>query len=124
MALDYARRTGSPELEARALGGLGDATFAQGRMASSNRAFAACCELAQRHGLARIEAANLAMVAITSWYTLDLPRTSREAAEAVDLATRVGHHRGALIARHAGWLAALLAGDWPRPRSMRRPRTR
>ena len=38
-ALEHARRASSDELETRALGGLGDAAYAQGRMASAYRNF-------------------------------------------------------------------------------------
>ena len=110
-ALQHARAAASPELEARALGGLGDAEYARGRMTSANAAFVRCCELARQHGFGRIEAANLPMVPVTSYYSLDLPRVDREVTEAIELATRVGHHRGMLVARLAAWLGALLAGD-------------
>ena len=45
LALDHARRAKSGELETRALGGLGDAAYAQGRMASAYRNFSGCVEL-------------------------------------------------------------------------------
>lgn len=110
-ALAFARRAGSPELEARALGGLGDAAYARGRMRSAHEAFQRCCDLAHAHGFGRIEAANLPMVAVTSWYRLDLAAILREAAAARDLALRVGHTRGAIIAAHAAGLAHLLRLD-------------
>jgi class 3 adenylate cyclase/tetratricopeptide (TPR) repeat protein len=110
-ALVLAREAGSPELEARALGGLGDAEYARGRMLSAHEAFTRCCALAARHGFGRIEAANLPMVAVTSWYTLDLPAMLREADAAIALAMRVGHLRGAIIAQHAAILALLLRAD-------------
>ncbi len=110
-ALDQALRTGSPELEARAQGGLGDAEYALGRMLSAHRAFSRCCALARAHGHARIEAANLPMVAVTSGLSFALDRATQEADAAVALAERVGHPRGALIAQHAAWIVALLRGD-------------
>jgi hypothetical protein len=51
------------------------------------------------------------MVAVTSWYTLDLPAMLCEADTATALAMRVGHHRGAIIAQHAAILALLLRLD-------------
>ena len=80
-------------------------------MASANAAFVRCCELARQHGFGRIEAANLPMVPVTSYYSLDLPRVDREVTEAVELAMRVGHYRGMLVARLAAWSGALLAWD-------------
>lgn len=110
-ALQHARAAGSPELEARALGGLGDAEYARGRMIAAHAAFGRCCELARLHGFGRIEAANRPMVAISCWYTLDLDRTLQESDAAVALALRVGHRRGAIIAHHAAVMSLLLRLD-------------
>ncbi|MFZ1426692.1 MAG: adenylate/guanylate cyclase domain-containing protein, partial [Geminicoccaceae bacterium] len=110
-ALRHARAAGSPELEARALGGLGDAEYARGRMISAHAAFVRCCELARVHGYGRIEAANRPMVAVACWYTLDLDRTLQESDAAVALALRVGHRRGAIIAHHAAVMSLLLRLD-------------
>jgi class 3 adenylate cyclase/tetratricopeptide (TPR) repeat protein len=62
-ALVYAERSGSVELKARALGGLGDAAFARKRLNTSGRLFAQCVELAREHGFGRIEVANAVMLA-------------------------------------------------------------
>lgn len=110
-ALRHARAAGSPELEARALGGLGDAEYARGRMLSAHAAFVRCCDIARSHGHGRIEAANQPMVAITCWYTLDLDQTLRESDAAAALALRVGHRRGAIIAHHAAVMSLLLRHD-------------
>ena len=45
---ELARQIGSPELEAPALGGLGDAEYVRGRMLSAHRHFERCVELAAR----------------------------------------------------------------------------
>ena len=66
---------------------------------------------ARDHRLARIEAANLPMVAVTSWLKLDLDAARREERMRSSWPTRIGHPRGALIARHAAWFSALLAAD-------------
>jgi class 3 adenylate cyclase/tetratricopeptide (TPR) repeat protein len=60
-ALDYAERSGSVELKARALGGLGDAAYATGRFVTAERHFAECIDLCRQHGFGRIEVANAAM---------------------------------------------------------------
>jgi hypothetical protein len=39
LALDFAQKANAPELQARSLGGLGDAEYARGRMASAYTAF-------------------------------------------------------------------------------------
>ena len=68
-ALDFARRVGSPEAEALALSGLGDALYAEGRMRSAVEAFARCVDLAREHGYGRIEIANLPMLGFTRLLT-------------------------------------------------------
>ena len=69
--LDLARQAGSAELEAMALGGVGDAEYMRGRMISAHEGFRRCIELARQQGLGRIEVANWPMAAITRWYTGD-----------------------------------------------------
>jgi tetratricopeptide (TPR) repeat protein len=88
-------------MEARALGGVGDAEYARGRMASAYRNFSQCVELARRCGAGRIEVANLSMVAHTQVYLNDFPGALATSEAAVDLATRVGHHRAEIIAHYA-----------------------
>jgi hypothetical protein len=48
--LAYARRLGSSEAEARALGGLADAAYAQGCMRSAGAHFSRCVALSHEHG--------------------------------------------------------------------------
>ncbi len=100
-SLELARRCGSPELEAQALGGLGDGEYARGRMLTAYRCYRTCAELCRRHGLGRIEVANLPMAAITRIYTCDVAGALAEALEALAAADRVGHQRAAAIACHA-----------------------
>jgi tetratricopeptide (TPR) repeat protein len=66
-SLELARQAGSAELEAAALGGLGDAEYLRGRMLSAHDCFRRCVELCQRHGFGRIEVANRPMAAFTRW---------------------------------------------------------
>jgi class 3 adenylate cyclase/tetratricopeptide (TPR) repeat protein len=100
-ALDCARIASSPELEARALGGLGDAEYARGRMASAHRHFSRCAELSRASGAGRIEVANLSMVAHTQVYLNDFSEALATSQMAVELAARVGHHRAEIIAHNA-----------------------
>ncbi len=111
-SLELARLCGSPELEAQALGGLGDAEYARGRMLTAYRRFRDCVELCRQHGFGRIEVANRPMAAITRSYALDIDGAAAEAHEAVAAADRVGHQRAAIIARHAVCLAAFERGEW------------
>ncbi|MEJ2176905.1 MAG: adenylate/guanylate cyclase domain-containing protein [Gammaproteobacteria bacterium] len=71
-ALDYARKIGSPELEAMALGGIGDGLYAQGRLLSSFKVTSECLEVSRQHGLGRIEVANEPMQLGAYQYLNDL----------------------------------------------------
>ena len=100
--LDYARRSGSPEAEARSLGGLADAAYAQGRMHTAFRHFSRCVELSREHGFGRIEVANRPMVGFSRIY-LNEPR---QALEDGDAATRtaalVGQPRAEMLGETIG----------------------
>jgi class 3 adenylate cyclase len=97
--------TGSVELEARALSGLGDVEYMRGRYRTAGEHFAACLALCGRHGLGKIEVANRGMLAITRWFAGEsaLP----EANAGIEAGRRVGNARGELIAHH-GKLMALI----------------
>jgi len=97
LALEHARRAGSVELEARALGGLGDADYMRGRMRTARDRFSECAELARRHGLGRIEVANLPMIGHCLLYNNEFDRALEVARHALELASRVGHLRAEII---------------------------
>jgi hypothetical protein len=71
-ALDYARETGSVELEARALGGLADAHYAAGRMVTAFQNGEACIALANEHGLGRIAVAYQSMLGSMKLFLIDV----------------------------------------------------
>jgi tetratricopeptide (TPR) repeat protein len=100
-ALQYARWAQSDELETRALGGLGDAAYAQGRMASAYRNFNGCVELCRTHGYGRIEVANFSMVGHCLFYLNRFEEALQSGREAMALARRVGHQRAEIIAANA-----------------------
>ncbi|MFQ5774899.1 MAG: adenylate/guanylate cyclase domain-containing protein [Kiloniellaceae bacterium] len=98
-SLTHAQRAGSPEAEAEALGGLGDAEYAMGRMATAHDNFRRCVDLCRHHGFGQIEVANLAMLGHTALY-LDGPISALEVSrEAAAAAAKVGHHRAELNGR-------------------------
>jgi tetratricopeptide (TPR) repeat protein len=101
LALNYARRGKSDELETRALGGLGDAAYAQGRMASAYRNFSDCVALCRTHGYGRIEVANLSMIGHCLFYLNRFDEALESSREAMTLARRVGHQRAEIIAANA-----------------------
>jgi tetratricopeptide (TPR) repeat protein len=103
-SLELAREIHAPELEAEALGGLGDAEYMRGRMISSFRNFQACISLAARHGLGRIGSANRPMAAFTRWFAGEIEAALADARAAIEAARRVGHKRAEMIAHHAAYL--------------------
>jgi class 3 adenylate cyclase/tetratricopeptide (TPR) repeat protein len=111
LALDLARRAQAYELEAAALGGLGDAEYVRGRMISAHARLSECVELARRHGFGRIEVANLAQIAHTMVYFRPQWEAARQALAAVDAATRVGHLRAEMNARAAAVFALANVDD-------------
>jgi tetratricopeptide (TPR) repeat protein len=110
-ALDLARKADVPELEARALGGLGDAEYARGRMASAHRYFSRCVELSKTHGSGRVEVANLAMVAYTEVFLNDISGALSTATAAIALAARIGHPRAEIVAHNAAISAYRMTGE-------------
>jgi tetratricopeptide (TPR) repeat protein len=110
--LDYARRSRSPEAEARALGGLADAAYAQGRMRTAFDYFSRCVALCREHGFGRIEVANRSMIGFSRLYLGE----AREAREDGDTAARaaalVGQPRAELLGETMGAFACYELADY------------
>ncbi len=110
--LEYAIRSGSPEAEARSLGGLADAAYAQGKMRTAYEYFSRCVRLCGEHGLGRIEVANRSMVGFSRIY-LGEPRQAREDGDAAArLAALVGQPRAELLGETAGVYACYELGAY------------
>jgi len=105
-SLALARRSGRADLEAAALGGIGDAQYLAGRMKSAYETLSACVEISRRGGYGRIEVANHAQLgcAVTHFWPQKDALAVLEAAE--EAAARVAHQRAAINAR-AGQLWAM-----------------
>jgi class 3 adenylate cyclase/tetratricopeptide (TPR) repeat protein len=113
-ALALAREAGSLELEARALGGLGDAAYARGRMITAHKHFQRCADLARSLGLGRVEVANRLMAEFT-YLLLGNPRDAlRSSMITVEAAKRVGHQRAELVARISIVSSAIEMGELAR----------
>ncbi len=105
-SLKLARRAKRPELEAAALGGIGDAQYLAGLFKSAYETLNACVEICRQHGYGRIEVANhsqLACAVQSFWPQRDALAVLEAAG---DGAIRVGHKRAAINAR-AGRIWAL-----------------
>ena len=100
LALDYAHKSASSELEANAYSGLGDAYYMRGQMRTANNYFKKCVDLAREHSFKRIEAANLSMIAWTSLFLNEYQVALDSAHEAVNLSHTIHHHRAEIVAQH------------------------
>ncbi len=100
-ALAHSRRAHSPEWEARALSGLGDAYYSQGRMITSLKHFRTCIELCRKHGFGRIEVGNRYMIAWNRLYLNEVRGALDDALPGVEAAITVGDQRAEIVARLA-----------------------
>lgn len=96
-SLAYARRSNSPEAEARSLGGLGDAAYAQGRMRTAVEHFSRCVALSREHGFGRIEVANRSMVGFSRVYLNELREAREDGAACARAAALVGQPRAEML---------------------------
>ena len=105
LARDFAERAGHPELLARALSGLGDAYYAQGRMRKAHGVFEECLALCDRHGLGSVESANRFMLGTTKIYMNETAAALAEARRSAELAAEIGQLRPEIVSRlTAGWV--------------------
>ena len=109
--LVYARRLGLPEAEARALGGLADAAYAQGRMRSAFEHFSRCVALSREHGLGRIEVANRSMVGFSRIYLNEARQAREDGLAAARAAGLVGQPRAEMLSETMGVFANFELGD-------------
>jgi tetratricopeptide (TPR) repeat protein len=96
-SLELAREVKSPEIEARALSGLGDAEYARGHYLSASNHFEQCIKLAREHGLGRIIAENMSMLGIVSLWQNKIKLTGATYHEARELAVNTQNLRAELI---------------------------
>ena len=96
--LQCARKSGSVELEVKALSGLGDAAYGDGRFGLSKTYFDQCLELARNNGIGQAVAANLPMRAILSMWLNHIDQSREHFFEAKELAEATGHLRAQLVA--------------------------
>lgn len=101
-SLGYARDAKSPELEAQALSGLGDAAYARAHMISAHAYYDKCVELSREHGFGRIVAANLGMLGKTHCYRHDFDSMERDIRAAIDLAEKSRSQRAQMVALEGG----------------------
>jgi class 3 adenylate cyclase/tetratricopeptide (TPR) repeat protein len=108
----YAKRLNSPEAEARALGGLADAAYAQGKMRSAFEHFSRCVALSREHGFGRIEVANRSMVGFSRIYLNEAGLAWKDGDAASRAASLVGQPRAELLGETMGVFASHELGDF------------
>lgn len=96
-ALAHAQAAGDPEWEAMALGGIGDAHYAAGRMGAAYERFLACVDLAADHGLGRIELSNRHMVGVCRRYMNENGEALEDVSAAREFAAQVGNIRSQIV---------------------------
>ncbi|MGV2289865.1 adenylate/guanylate cyclase domain-containing protein [Trinickia sp. YCB016] len=109
--LAYARRLGLPEAEARALGGLGDAAYAQGRMRTAFEHFSRCVALSREHGFGRIEVANRSMQGFSRIYLNEARQAREDTAAASRAAELIGQPRAQMLCETLGVFSCHELGD-------------
>lgn len=113
-ALELARELGSAEAEARSLGGMGDATYARGQMASAYRYFSDCVALCRQQGFGRVEVAHLGMAGWTLHYLNELHSALDTTLAAAALSKKVGERRAELTATSCAASIMFELGDMSR----------
>ena len=108
----YASRLQSPEAEARALGGLADAAYAQGKMRSAFEYFSRCVAVSHDHGFGRIEVANQAMIGFSRIYLNEAEKARADGDAAARAAALVGQPRAEMLGETMGVFACHELGDF------------
>jgi tetratricopeptide (TPR) repeat protein len=115
-SLRLARKIGSIDLEAQAIGGLGDAEYVRGRMISAHRHLQRCVDIAAERGLGRIEVANNSQIAHTMLYFRPLSEAFDRGIGTATAAAGVGHLRAEINGRVASIYALFTMADLSRLR--------
>ncbi len=97
-ALDHARRAGAPDLEVRALSGIGDAHYASVRLEEAEAAFVECVARCERLELVRFGLINQAMIANSVFYLLRIDEAEAIVRRAAEEAARLGAARAEVLA--------------------------
>ena len=97
-ALALARAAGSAEAECAALGGLGDACFAQSQIVSGAHRIRECLAMAREQGFLKIEMAYLPMLGWAEYYMMRLPKAVGLSEQALAMAARLRNPRAEMMA--------------------------
>jgi tetratricopeptide (TPR) repeat protein/transcriptional regulator with XRE-family HTH domain len=104
-AVRYARSSATTEIEARALSGMGDSYYAQGRMRKAFDLFSECVDMCETHRYVAIEASNRSALGSTRLYLGQPGEAVDDALHSALLAHKIGNRRAEIVARMtAGWV--------------------
>ncbi len=113
-AVRHARASATTETEARALSGVADSYYAQGRMRKACEVFGECLAMCEEHRFVNIEASNRSALGSTRLYLGQPGEAVADALQSAQLAHKVGNRRAEIFARMtAGWVLVAQA-DLPR----------
>ncbi|CAN7686168.1 AAA family ATPase [Pseudoduganella sp. LjRoot289] len=103
-AARYAQASDTRETQARALSGVGDSYYAQGRMRKAFDLFGQCLVMCEQDRFVQIEASNRAALGSTRIYLGDAVGAVRDAQASAAIARKVGNRRAETFAcMTAGW---------------------
>ncbi|GGY36340.1 ATP-binding protein [Pseudoduganella albidiflava] len=101
----HARRGNAVSVEARALSGIGDSYYGEGRMRTAYDVFDRCLGLCEQHALTEIEASNRFMRGTARIYLNQSRDALEDALQSAELGARVGNRRAEIVSRlTAGWV--------------------
>lgn len=110
-ALEFAMRSGIPELTASALSGLGDAAYSDGRMKTAYRNFGQCIDVCREHGVGRVEVANRSMLGWTRLFLNETKQAVEDGLAAAETAAKLGHPRAEIGGRLVAAFALIELGE-------------
>jgi transcriptional regulator with XRE-family HTH domain/tetratricopeptide (TPR) repeat protein len=104
-AVRYSQASAMTETEARALSGVGDSYYAQGRMNKAYEVFGLCIRMCEQHRYINIEASNRSALGSTRIYLGQAGEAASDALQSAELSRKVGNRRAEIFARMtAGWV--------------------
>ncbi|MEA3291913.1 MAG: hypothetical protein U9Q71_06400, partial [Pseudomonadota bacterium] len=116
LSLDFARKNHSPEKEARAIGGLGDAYYLRRQMRSAAEQFTRCCSIAEQHGFLSLDSANRSMIGWSRLHLFEFNEALEDASLATSVARKCKNPRGEMMARALVCFTLGLLGEVERAR--------
>ena len=115
-SLRFAKQADSAEAEANALGGLADASYVAGRMATAFDYFSRCAEVAGQNGFGGIEVVNSSMAGFSRMYLNELSEALEDGLRTVATANQIGHQRAEMIGEILAVKVSYEMADYTRAR--------